>query len=47
MAPTLTTMKEFCAYWLDEYDWRKHEAEINRFSHHLAEVDGLDLHFFV
>ncbi len=41
----LDYMKEFCAYWLDEYDWRKHEAAINRFSHHLVEVDGIDLHF--
>ena len=38
-------MKEFCAYWLEAYDWRKHEAEINRFAHYLAEVDGIDLHF--
>ena len=41
----LDYMKEFCAYWVGEYDWRKHEAEINRFSHHKAGVDGVDLHF--
>ncbi len=41
----LDYMKEFCAYWVDEFDWRKHEAEINRFSHYIAEVDGIDLHF--
>ncbi len=41
----LDYMKELCAYWLDAFDWRQHEAEINRFSHHLAEVDGIDLHF--
>ena len=41
----LDYMKELCVYWVNEYDWRKHEAEINRFSHHLAEVDGIDLHF--
>ncbi|MDH3693442.1 MAG: epoxide hydrolase [Gammaproteobacteria bacterium] len=41
----LDYMKELCAYWLEEYDWRKHEAEINRFSHHKTEIDGLDLHF--
>ena len=41
----LDYMKELCAYWLDEYDWRKHEAEINRFSHYTACVDGIDLHF--
>ena len=41
----LDYMKEFCAYWVDEFDWRKHEAQINRFSHYIAEVDGIDLHF--
>ena len=41
----LDYMKEFCAYWLEAYDWRRHEARINRFNHHIAEVDGIDLHF--
>ncbi len=41
----LSYMKEFCAYWLEEYDWRKHESEINRFSHYMVEVDDIDLHF--
>ena len=41
----LDYMKELCAYWLDAFDWRKHEAEINRFSHYQAQVDGIDLHF--
>jgi len=38
-------MRELCAYWLDEYDWRTHEAAINRFSHFVAPVEGIDLHF--
>ncbi len=41
----LDYMKELCAYWVDEYDWRKHEAELNRFQHFKAPVDGIDLHF--
>lgn len=41
----LDYMKELCAYWLTEYDWRKHEAAINRFSHYVAAIDDLDLHF--
>ncbi len=41
----LDYMKELCAYWVDEYDWRKHEAAINRFSHFTAPVDGIDIHF--
>ena len=38
-------MQELCAYWLDEYDWRKHEARLIQFSHCLAEVGGIDLRF--
>lgn len=41
----LDYMKELCAYWLEEFDWRKQEAAINRFSHYTAAVDGIDLHF--
>ncbi|MEX3010749.1 epoxide hydrolase family protein [Hoeflea sp. TYP-13] len=41
----LDYMKEFCDYWVDGFDWRKQEAEINRFSHFKAPVDGIDLHF--
>ncbi len=41
----LTYMKELCAYWLNEFDWRKQEAAINRFSHFTAPVDGIDMHF--
>ena len=38
-------MKELCAYWLNEFDWRKQEAAFNRFSHFIAPVQGIDLHF--
>ena len=41
----LSYMKELIAYWLDEYDWRKQEAEPNRFPHFMADVDGLAIHF--
>ena len=38
-------MKELCAYWVDEYDWRRHEAAINRFAHFKTPAGGIDLHF--
>jgi microsomal epoxide hydrolase len=41
----LDYMKELCAYWVEEFDWRKQEAAINRFSHFVAPVDGIDIHF--
>jgi microsomal epoxide hydrolase len=41
----LDYMKVFCDYWLNHYDWRKHEAKINHFSHFKVRVDGIDLHY--
>ena len=38
-------MKEFCAYWIDEFDWRKQEAAINQVSHYITPIEGIDLHF--
>lgn len=39
------TMQKFVDYWLNEYDWRKVEAELNAFAHFTADVDGSVLHF--
>ena len=41
----LEYMRELCDYWVNEYDWRKHEAELNAYEHFKAEVDCIDLHF--
>jgi pimeloyl-ACP methyl ester carboxylesterase len=41
----LDYMKELCTYWVEEFDWRKQEAALNRFSHFRAPVDGIDMHF--
>ncbi|MGH1543449.1 MAG: epoxide hydrolase family protein [Arenicella sp.] len=41
----LDYMKELAGYWANEFDWRKQEAALNRFSHFKTEVDGIDLHF--
>lgn len=39
-------MRELLEYWRTAYDWRKHEAELNRFRHFRAGVaDGLRIHF--
>ena len=39
-------MKSLCAYWADGYDWRKWEAALNGFPQLVADVDGLDIHFY-
>ena len=39
-------MKRLTRYWLENYDWRKWEAELNRFPQFTAAVDGIDIHFY-
>ena len=41
----LLYMKEIHDYWLNDYDWRKHEKEINRFPQFLTTINELDVHF--
>jgi microsomal epoxide hydrolase len=38
-------LRELVGYWIDEYDWRRHEREINRYPQFRADVDGLGVHF--
>jgi len=40
-----TTVREYVSYWLDSYDWRRHEAELNTFSHFTMPVNGLRTHY--
>ena len=46
----LADVKELAAYWKDEFDWRKQEAEINRLPNLQAKIlvegfDELNIHF--
>lgn len=41
----LDYLRELCAYWIDEFDWRAAEARINRFNQFHAPVDGIDIHY--
>lgn len=38
-------LKDLCGYWLDRFDWRAQEAELNRWPQFVADVEGLPLHF--
>lgn len=38
-------MKRLTAHWLNEYDWREAEREINRFQHFTVDIDGERMHF--
>lgn len=37
-------LRELIAYWIDEYDWRAHETEMNRWPHVRGEIDGVTVH---
>lgn len=39
-------LQGFLDYWVEDYDWRAQEARLNAFPQFLAEVDGIDIHFF-
>ena len=41
----LSYVQEVCEYWQNDYDWRERERQLNRFSHHRTEIDGLGIHF--
>jgi pimeloyl-ACP methyl ester carboxylesterase len=42
---SLTYMKELVAYWREHYDWRVHEARLNRWRQFTVPLGGIDLHF--
>jgi len=42
----VTYVRELCDYWRTTYDWRKQEAELNRYPQFLCAVDGIDIQFW-
>jgi microsomal epoxide hydrolase len=41
----LQTLRKYHDYWLNKYDWRKHEAELNAFPQFKTQIEGLQVHF--
>jgi len=41
----LSYVKEITDYWLNTFDWRHTENEINHYPNYLAEIDGVKVHF--
>ncbi len=39
-------MKALARYWVEQYDWRKAEANLNRYPQFLARVGDYDIHFY-
>src|SRR5689334_3077086 len=38
-------LKELTAYWRTGYDWREHEAHLNRFPQFTTTIDKTNVHF--
>ena len=38
-------MKEISNYWIKDFNWRKHETKINKFSNFTTIVDDIEIHF--
>jgi pimeloyl-ACP methyl ester carboxylesterase len=38
-------LAELIEYWADGYDWRVHEASINKFANFKTTIDGVPIHF--
>jgi len=38
-------LRELARYWLEEYDWREHEARLERYEHFRTGIDGQTVHF--
>jgi pimeloyl-ACP methyl ester carboxylesterase len=41
----LELMQKLADYWVNEYDWRRCEAQLNALPNFITEIDGLDIHF--
>jgi pimeloyl-ACP methyl ester carboxylesterase len=41
----LSYMKELADYWLQKFDWRKVEDEINAWPNFIADIEGYKIHF--
>jgi len=40
-----TYLKELVDYWINKYDWRKQEAELNKYPQYTTDVNGMKIHF--
>lgn len=38
-------LKVIIDYWLNKYDWRKEEKELNSLPHFKTKIEGIDIHF--
>ena len=40
-------MKKISDYWVNKFDWKKHEEKINKFSNFITDVNGINIHYII
>ena len=43
----LEYMKEISNYWVNTFNWKKQEEEINKFSNYITVVDDIEIHYIL
>lgn len=43
----LSYAKKVVAYWVNDYDWRSAESELNRMDHFKVDIEDIDVHFIL
>jgi pimeloyl-ACP methyl ester carboxylesterase len=43
--PPLSYMKKLTQYWINEFEWRNTEEQINRYPNYLHKIDAMKIHF--
>ncbi|WP_331373461.1 epoxide hydrolase family protein [Sinorhizobium chiapasense] len=41
----LETMQKLADYWVKQHDWRRAEANLNKYPQFVTNIDGVDIHF--
>ncbi len=41
----ISYLQTLISYWREQFNWRKQETELNRFSQYRCNIDGADIHF--
>ena len=43
--PPVVFMRQLCAYWLNNYDWRQQQRAMNASPQFTTRIDEMDIHF--
>ncbi|MDQ1803370.1 epoxide hydrolase [Chryseobacterium sp. CKR4-1] len=38
-------LKEITDYWINGYDWKKHQDQLNQYPQYTTDIDGIQIHF--